>query len=168
MRGLNHYGDGSLMPLNLKVKYGSTEAWRRSVCERHREWGFNYLPPSIGPSEPTADVVSPLANERGGLRWPTDIRRTPEWPAKHFAELDYPFVGFLDVPRQYMAGRGLPDVFSSDFRDVIDQRCKEFVRPLRDNPNLIGYHFCHNPPWDHTNNSFHLWLLSGSTGEDPF
>ena len=158
MRGLNHYGDGSAMPLNLADKYGTVEAWRRSVRDRHRQWGFNYLPPSIGPSEPTAEVVAPETNDTGGVRWPTRILRTPEWPAEHFAELDYPFAGFLDIPRQYMAGHGLPDVFSQDFRDLVDKRCREFVLPLRDNPNLIGYHFTHNPPWDHTNPSFHWWL----------
>lgn len=158
MRGLNHYGDGSLMPLNLKKKYGDVAAWRRSVRDRHLEWGFNYLPPSIGPSEPTDKVAPPIANERGGVRWQTEIRRTPEWPAAHFAALNVPFTGFFDVPRQYMAGRGLPDVFSKDFRELIDRRCREFVLPLRDNPNLIGYHFVHNPPWHESVPSFHLWL----------
>ena len=158
MRGLNHYGDGSLMPLNLQERYGDVRTWRRSVRDRHLEWGFNYLPPSIGPSEPTDKVAPPIANERGGVRWQTEIRRTPEWPADHFAELNVPFTGFLDVPRQYMSGRGLPDVFSKDFRDLIDARCREFVLPLKDNPNLIGYHFSHNPPWHESVPSFHLWL----------
>lgn len=158
MRGLNHYGDGSLMPLNLKEKYGTAEAWRRSIRDRHREWGFNYLPPSVGPSESKADVVKPIPDERGKIRWPTEIRRTPEWPSQHFADLEFPFTGFLDIPRQYMAGRGLPDVFSQEFRDLVDKRCREFVAPLKDNPHLIGYHFSHNPPWDSTNTSFHLWI----------
>lgn len=158
MRGLNHYGDGSLMPLNLQERYGSRKAWRKSVRDRHEQWGFNYLPPSVGPSEPTDKVARPEPTETGGRRWPTEIRRTPEWPAKDFAELDYPFAGFLDIPRQYVAGPGLPDVFSKDFRDMVDQKCQQQVAPLAEDKNLIGWHFAHNPPWDHTNRSFHTWL----------
>ncbi len=158
LRGLNHYGDGSYMPMNLKARYGSVEAWRRSVVDRHREWGFNFLPPSIGPSEPTDEVKPPLRTDEGTLKWQVDIRRTPEWPARHYAELAFPFTAFLEYPCQYMAGKGLPDVFSKEFRDAVDKRCREYCEPLRDNPNLIGYHFTHNPPWRHTNPSFHQWI----------
>jgi hypothetical protein len=159
LRGLNHFGDGSYMPLNLAERYGSTTAWRASVRDRHREWGFTYVPPSIGPSETTAEVAAPEPTDTGGLRWPVDVRRTPEWPAAHFAELDYPFTAFLEYPRQYMAGKGLPDVFSSEFREAVDRRCREFVEPLKDNPNLVGYHLCHNPPWHVSNPSFHQWIV---------
>jgi hypothetical protein len=160
LRGLNHAGDGTYMPHNLTARYGTREAWRRAVRDRHRAWGFNYLPPSIGPSEPEDRVVAPEPNGRGGLTWPTEIRRTPEWPADHYAALDYPFTAFLEVPKQYMAGEGLPDVFSREFREQVDRRCREFVAPLKDNPNLIGYHFCHNPPWHHSNPAFTQWLAT--------
>ncbi len=166
LRGLNHYGDGSFMPLNLKEKYGTIAAWRKSVRDRHIEWGFNYLPPSVGPSEPTNDVKPPVHNEFGGVKWQVDIRRTPEWPAEHFADLDYPFTAFLEVPRQYMAGLNLPDVFSREFREMVDKRCREFVQPLRDNPNLIGYHYCQNPPWNPGIESFDFWLASITRGQD--
>ena len=166
LRGLNHYGDGSHMPLNLAKKYGTVEAWRRSVRDRHDKWGFNFLPPSVGPSEPTDEVKPPVHNKFGGVRWQGDIRRTPEWPAEHFAELDYPFTAFLEVPRQYMAGLGLPDVFSRDFREMVDKRCREFVEPLKDNPNLIGYHYCQNPPWNPAIESFDFWLASITNGRD--
>ncbi|HUU28439.1 MAG TPA: hypothetical protein VM123_11560 [archaeon] len=150
LRGANHYGDGTHMPWNLKQRYGTVKAWRESVRDRHREWGFNYLPPSIGPSyikpgpgdDPEKDIVA----------------RTPEWSAAHFAELEYPFTAFLEVPKQYMAGQDLPDVFSQEFRDMVDNRCREFVEPLRDNPYLIGYHFCHNPPWHPVVPSFIWWI----------
>lgn len=148
LRGANHYGDGSCMPWNLTKRYGSVERWRREVRDRHRAWGFNYLPPSIGPSE-----TKPKAGATSGL-----IRRTPEWAAADFAEMDFPFTAFLEVPRQYMAGRELPDVFSKGFRELVDRRCREFVAPLRDNPHLIGYHFTHNPPWHPTVPSFNHWI----------
>ena len=166
LRGLNHYGDGSYMPLNLKGRYGTVEAWRKSVRDRHAQWGFNFLPPSIGPSEPTDEVKPPIHNKFGGTQWQVDIRRTPEWPAEHFAELDYPFTAFLEVPRQYMAGLHLPDVFSKDFREMVDKRCREFVAPLKDNPNLIGYHYCQNPPWNPGIESFNFWLASITNSQD--
>ncbi len=159
LRGMNHYGDGSYMPLNLNTRYGSREAWRRSVRDRHRELGFTYMPPSIGPSETTDKVAAPERTDTGDRRWPVEIRRTPEWPAADFASLDYPFTALLEYPRQYMAGKGLPDVFSEEFRDAVDKRCREFVEPLKDNPNLVGYHFCHNPPWHYTNPSFRQWIV---------
>lgn len=170
LRGLNHYGDGTYMPLNLRERYGSVEAWRGSLIERHREWGFNYLAPSIGPSETTDEVKPPVRTDSGGRAWQVDIRRTPEWSAEEFAALDYPFTAFLEYPRQYMAGKGMPDVFSQRFRDEVDQRCREFCAPLRENKNLIGYHFTQNPPWHSTNASFDQWIadntLPGSAGLD--
>ena len=167
LRGLNHYGDGTYMPLNLKERYGSVEAWRRALRERHRDGGFNYLPPSVGPSETTPHALPPVLNERGGRHWPepVHITRTPEWKAEHFAELEFPFAPFMDVPRQYMSGPGLPDVFSAEFREMVDGRCRELVAPLADNPYLVGYHFVQNPPWHYTNNAFDLWIASIVEGE---
>ena len=160
LRGLNHFGDGTYMPHNLEARYGSKAAWRASVRDRHRAWGFNFIAPSVGPSEPTDEVAPPEPNERGGRRWPVEIRRTPAWPAAHFAALDYPFTLFLEYPRQYMAGTGLPDVFSQTFRDEVDKRCREACAPLKDNPHLVGYHFTHNPPWDPAADSFDLWIAA--------
>lgn len=170
LRGMNHYGDGTHMPLNLRERYGTVEAWKGSLVNRHREWGFNYLGPSIGPSETTAEIKPPVRTDSGGRGWQVDIRRTPEWPAEEFAALGYPFTAFLEYPRQYMAGKGLPDVFSQEFRDAVDLRCREFCTPLRDNRDLVGYHFTHNPPWHSTNPSFDQWIadntLPGSPGLD--
>ncbi len=154
LRGLNHYANGAYMPLNLKDRYGTSTAWRRSLRDRHREWGFSYLPPSIGPSEVNPDEVMAVVDESGDPTWSTDTRRTPEWPAQDFAELSFPFAPFLEVPRQNLFGGGMPDVFSKGFRDLVDRRCREFVAPLKDNPNLVGYHFTHNPPWHFTNPGF--------------
>ena len=167
LRGLNHYGDGTHMPLNLAERYGSVEAWRASLRERHRAWGFNYLPPSIGPSETTPHAVPPVPTETGGRRWPEPVHvtRTPEWEAGHYAALDFPFAPFMDVPRQYMAGTGLPDVFSQAFRETVDEPARALCEPLADNPHLVGYHFVHNPPWHYTNPSFDLWIASIVEGE---
>ena len=50
MRGINHYGNGSGMPWNRSQAYRSVDRWRASVRDRHRDWEFNYMPPSIGPT----------------------------------------------------------------------------------------------------------------------
>lgn len=154
LRGLNHYGDGSHMPWNLEETYGDAASWRKSLPDRLREWGFNYLPPSIGPS--AVDPSTLPSNER--LLRNKRVTRTPEWSAEQFAEVDFPFTVFLEYPRQYMAGPNLPDVFSEEFRDAVDERCRELCEPLAENQNLIGYHFCHNPPWHPRAKSFNLWI----------
>ncbi|MEM0896307.1 MAG: hypothetical protein AAGJ79_05415 [Verrucomicrobiota bacterium] len=154
LRGLNHYGDGTHMPWNLGETYGDKRSWRASLPERLRGWGFNYLPPSIGPSAVDPSTLPPAQRLVRSKR----VTRTPEWPPEHFAELDFPFTIFLEYPRQYMAGPNLPDVFSAEFRHAVDARCREVCLPLRDNPQLIGYHLCHNPPWHPQSKSFDLWI----------
>jgi hypothetical protein len=111
--------------------------------------------------------VEPVSDGRGGRSFPTTIHRTPEWPAADYAEMAYPFTAFLEVPKQYMAGEGMGDVFSQEFRDAVDTRCRAFVEPLKDNPHLIGYHFCHNPPWHHTNPAFKHWIAQMVADDQP-
>ena len=154
LRGLNHYGDGTYMPWNLQERYGSKEGWRKSLPKRVSDWGFNYLPPSIGPSAVDPKTLAPVERLQRSKR----VTRTPEWPAEHYAELDFPFTIYLEYPKQYMAGNDLPDVFSKEFRDGVEARCKAVCEPLASNRNLIGYHFCHNPPWDPRAKSFNLWI----------
>lgn len=152
LRGINHYGDGSGMPWNLKEKHGSVSAWRESLRDRVEEWGFNYLPPSIGPTAIDPATV-PKPHGRHNL-----IKRTPEWTAQQYTELNFPFTIFLEYPRQYMAGNGLPDVFAEEFEDGVDRRCREVCLPLKDDLHLIGYHYTQNPPWHQQANSFDLWI----------
>lgn len=154
LRGLNHYGDGTHMPWNLEERYGDAASWRKALPERLREWGFNYLPPSIGPSAVNPELLPP--NQR--MLRHKRVTRTPEWTAEQFAEAAFPFTLFLEYPRQYMAGRDLPDVFSQEFRQAVDARCREVCEPLAENRNLIGYHFTHNPPWHPRATSFDTWI----------
>ena len=109
LRGVNHYGDGSDMPWNLQKKHGSAAAWRSSVRDRVDTWGFNYLPPSIGPTAIDPTTV-PKPHGRHNL-----IKRTREWSPDQYAELDFPFTIFLEFPRKYMVGNNLPDVFLEGF-----------------------------------------------------
>ncbi|MEM7013231.1 MAG: hypothetical protein AAF585_17305 [Verrucomicrobiota bacterium] len=140
------------MPWNLEDRYGDAAKWRKALPERLRGWGFNYLPPSVGLSAVDPETLPPEQRMQRNKR----VTRTPEWTAEQFAEVDFPFTMFLEYPRQYMAGPDLPDVFSKDFREAVDERCKAVCEPLKDNPNLIGYHFCHNPPWHPQAKSFNL------------
>lgn len=158
MRGANHYGNGEKLPLNGRELYPHRKAWRDSVIKNHRDWGFNYLPPSIGPSEVDPEPVPPVRNHNGKTKPAGQGGRTPEWSADDFAEANMPFTALLGVPKQYMAGPGMPDVFSRAFRDEVDQRCRGFCEPLKDNPQLIGYHFCHNPPWHPLGDAFFDWV----------
>jgi len=158
MRGANHYADGTYLPLNRDEKYGDTKAFREAVKDRHVEWGFNYLPPSIGPSEIDEKTIIPTVGPDGKTRPRGKGHRTAEWSAADYAEADFPFTPFLGFPRQYMGGGSeWPDVFSKEFRAGVDQRCREMCQPLKDNPNLIGYHFCQNPPWHPHADSFFDW-----------
>jgi hypothetical protein len=152
MRGCNHYGSGDHMPWNLKEKYGTRAEWRKSMRDRHKEWGFTYLPPSIGPNVRNPDLEPVLSKEE------PQVVRKPEWSAEDFKELNYPFAAFLEVPKQYMAGEDLPDVFSAEFRLAVEKRCEEFVKPLNGNKYLIGYHFAHNPPWNINASSAEQWI----------
>ena len=159
LRGLNHYGDGSHMPWNLEEKYGSVEAWQKDLPNRLEAWGFNFLPTSIGPAAIDPGSLSPEAFAADKKTSGNElVTRTRDWTAEQFAAVDFPFTIFLEYPKQYMSGNGLPDVFSQKFRDAIDQRCREIVKPLAENKQLIGYHFTHNPPWHPRIRSFDLWI----------
>ncbi len=152
MRGVNHYGDGSGMPWNLKEKYGSVANWRVSLRDRNKAWGFNYLPPSIGPTALDPKTV-PKPHGRHNL-----IKRTPEWSPEQYLELEFPFTLFLEYPKQYMSGNNLPDVFSKEFEQGVELRCRDVCLPLKNNPHLIGYHYTQNPPWHPQAESFNLWI----------
>ncbi len=131
---------------------GTVAAWRESLRDRNKSWGFNYLPPSIGPT-----AIDPSTVEKPHGRHNL-ITRTPEWTAEQYAELNFPFTIFLEYPKQYMSGNDLPDVFSEEFEKGVDRRCREVCLPLKDNPNLIGYHYTQNPPWHPQAKSFDLWI----------
>ena len=152
MRGLNHYGDGTLMPWNRAERFGEPADWRAALPGRLANWGFNYLPPSIGPTHRDPATVDGKAS-RANV-----ISRAPEWGAADFAAVEFPFAIMLAYPMQYMSPPDLPDVFSEEFAAGLDARCREVCEPLADDPNLIGYHFAHNPPWHPRAKHFDAWI----------
>jgi hypothetical protein len=151
MRGVNHFCDGSHMPWNLLERYDNSGKWRASLVARHREWGFNYLAPSIGPSH--RDPKLALGEDKKLL-----VSRTPEWKPEWYVETGMPFTIFLEVPKQYMSPPGMGDVFGKAFRDAVDAKCTTVCSALRDCPTLIGYHFSHNPPWNIAAPSAEPWI----------
>ena len=149
MRGCNHYSDGSHMPWNLSQRYDNDRVkWMTELRNRHREWGFTFLAPSIGGAaiDPATLGDNPSKAQL--------VVRVPEWTAEERVRADFPFTPFLGVPKEYMAGEGMGDVWSDEFLAAVDARCRELVAPLRDNKQLIGYHFSHNPPWNSRARSF--------------
>ena len=153
MRGVNHFGDGTDMPWNRAERFGSPADWRASLPERLRGWGFNYVPPSTGPT--AMDPAKPGP----------PVRRADEWPPEQFAALDMPFTIMIGYPRQYMSGPDLPDVFSDEFAAGVDAACERVCGPLAGEPDLIGYHLSHNPPWHPRTDSFDRWI-DDITGPD--
>ena len=152
MRGVNHFGNGSAMPWNRAERYGDPADWRAALPGRLRSWGFNYVPPSTGPT-----AVDP-ATRTPPVRPGDLIRRDDEWPPEHFVALDMPFTIMIGYPKQYMSGAGLPDVFSDEFAAGVDAACARVCGPLRDEPELIGYHLSHNPPWHPRTAGFDGWI----------
>jgi hypothetical protein len=153
MRGCNHYGNGSHMPWNLAQRYdGDRARWMKELRDRHEQWGFTFLAPSIGPS------VKDPATVEGVKTQQKLIVRAPEWTAAERLAVDFPFTAFLGVPHEYMAGEHLGDVWSAEFLKLVDDRCRELCLPLKDSKQLVGYHLTHNPPWNARAKSFGLWV----------
>lgn len=153
MRGCNHYSNGTHMPWNLKERYDNDRSkWMTELRNRHREWGFTFLAPSIGGAavDPATLGDNPSKAQL--------VVRVPEWTAEERVRAEFPFTPFLGVPKEYMAGEGMGDVWSEEFLAAVDVRCRELVVPLRDNKQLIGYHFSHNPPWNSRARSFEMWI----------
>jgi hypothetical protein len=162
MRGVNHFGDGTHMPWNQKDRHGSAEAWRGDVAKRHLDWGFNYLPPSIGPSHIDPATLSGTKS-RDKL-----VTRTDEWKPDWYVATQMPFTIFLEVPKQYMSPPNMGDVFGMEFIAAVEAKCANVCGQLKDNKQLIGYHFCHNPPWNIAAPSAEPWIADctrpGSAG----
>jgi hypothetical protein len=162
MRGVNHFGDGTHMPWNLKDKHGSADGWRSDLASRHREWGFNYLPPSIGPSHIDPATVDETKS-KGKL-----VARTAEWQPEWYAATKMPFTIILETPKQYMSPPNMGDVFGREFIDAVEAKCDQVCGQLKGNPQLIGYHFSHNPPWNIAAPSAEPWIADctrpGSAG----
>ena len=153
MRGCNHYSNGTLMPWNLKERYANDPTkWEAELLNRHRDWGFTFLAPSIGPVAVDPATVS---DAKGKRKLATGA---PGWTAEEYIRADFPFTPLLGVPREYMSGEGLGDVWGDKFISAVDERCRELVAPLKDNKLLIGYHLSHNPPWNARAKSFDLWI----------
>jgi hypothetical protein len=144
--GMNHVGDGSVYPSDFDQRFRSRQEWVAQVRERLAAWGFNYLGPTPAAHSHSREYLPP--EQRGGR-----LVRTDDWDLVDFDTLDYPFSIMLDYPgvREFLGRKGstYPDVFSNEFRETLDKHCERICSALKDHPNLVGYHYTHNPPWSY-------------------
>ena len=78
MRGVNHFGDGTDMPWNRADRYGAPADWRAALPGRLKDWGFNYVPPSTGPTAiDPAKPARPSAGRTSGRR-----STSPRWTCR--------------------------------------------------------------------------------------
>ncbi|RMD80880.1 MAG: hypothetical protein D6820_06105 [Lentisphaerae bacterium] len=140
--GVNHIGDGSIYPLELKKRFGSRKEWRRSVANNIRRWKFHALGPAPAAHAPANHQLAPEDYQ-------SQLIVTSDWTPEEYAELDIPFFYMIQLPgyEEMKPWTFQGDLFSDEFARSIDERCRYPCSQLRENPNLIGYFFCHNPPW---------------------
>ena len=119
---------------NAAAKYGSKEAWADAAVQRLQGWGFN-----------TAGAWSNPETWRRGIAY------TPI--------IDIVF----HTGGDWRTGR-FPDIFAPDFRGKVERRAEEVCRPLKEDPNLLGY-FTDNelrwgPDWRSPKTLFHsFWEM---------
>ena len=120
---------------------------------------FNYLPSSIGPSEISTEAQAPNRRADGKTGMNAPCHRTPEWTAQGFRRSGYALHGNGGFIRNNIwLGQNMPDVFSAEFQEEVDAACQKLCEPLKGNKNLIGYFFCHNPPWHPQGDAFFDWV----------
>ena len=143
LTGMNHLGDGSVYPFDMETKYGSRAGWLADLKAELSDWGINHVGPTLCGHSHSRAYLQP--KQRKG-----QVINPPELLFEGADDLDYPFTVIIDLPGNYeIRWQNYPDVFSCEFRDMLDKRIQTLCEPLKDNPNLIGYFFTHNPQWSH-------------------
>jgi hypothetical protein len=145
LTGMNHAGDGRVYPFDFASKFGSHTEWVTSLRDQLSDWGFNYLGPTIAALSRSREYLPSQESRATG-----NLVITDEWSADEYALLDYPFTTMIDYPgihEMKMDENVYPDVFSPQFQETLDRHCESICGAFKDNPNLVGYHITHNPPW---------------------
>ncbi len=127
------------------------EAWVRDSVTKARELGFNC---ALG------GASSPERNLNGFVDLPL--------AEKVFEEEKFPYavgVILLKHPWEFVEGETLPDIFAPSYRQLIEDRAKAAVPPVKDNPLVIGYYygfgaFNHSQDWV----NHHMSLPANSHG----
>jgi len=77
---------------------------------------------------------------------------------------DMPYTVMLRWPRnQGTSYLGLPDVFSEEFANSIDERASTQCSPLKDDPYVLGYFVGNEPAWDGRESEVVEMILEGSS-----
>jgi hypothetical protein len=129
----------------------------------------------------------PMAGFRA---WNLFRRYGPEWPAKA-AEMELrraegwgltsvvsrgmdtqrrkPYLAYFNTLPRGNAGKvpmylGMPDVYSEEFAQLLEESAKAQVAPRKDDPWLIGYFIGNEPPWAHRESEVIDMYLAGPAG----
>jgi hypothetical protein len=129
----------------------------------------------------------PMAGFRA---WNLFRRYGPEWPAKA-AEMELrraegwgltsvvsrgmetqrrkPYLAYFNTLPRGNAAKvpmylGMPDVYSEEFAQLLEESAKAQVAPRKDDPWLIGYFIGNEPPWAHRESEVIDMYLAGPSG----
>ncbi len=103
------------------------DAWVRDSVAKAREMGFNC---ALG------GASSPKRNLNGYVDLPLS--------EKVFEEEKFPYavgVILLKHPWEFVEGETLPDIFDPAYTELIEDRAKAAVPPVKDNPLVLGYYY---------------------------
>jgi len=155
-----------------------------STQTAHRKEYYAALPPEdLGVPIPRYPLPGPAAfhgwnlSRRFGTEWRTKaieltIRRMDAWglttgPSPYFTadlnlETKKPYLHFFRVPRvPETSFLGVPDVYSADFLQKVDEAALEQMGKRKDDPYLLGYFVGNEPPWPERESELVDLILAG-------
>ena len=151
--GLSHMLSGESKTAAEKLFGDDKEAWIRDTLAKARAMGFNA---ALG------GATSPERNLNGFV----DV----ELAERIFREENFPYAAgviLLKHPWEFVEGETLPDIFSPEFRQLVESRAEAVCPKVKDDPLVMGYYYgfgAFNRSEQWVNN--HLSLPPGSPGRD--
>ncbi len=151
--GLGHMLSGESRTAAEKLFGDDKEAWIRDSFGKARAMGFNC---ALG------GATSPERNLNGFV----DV----ELAESIFREESFPYAAgviLLKHPWEFVEGETLPDIFSAEFRHLVESRAEAVCPKVKDDPLVIGYYYgfgAFNRSEQWVNN--HLSLPPGSPGRE--
>jgi hypothetical protein len=124
---------------------------------RGRDSIFKVIPPpqemSFGNRPGSLNYLGWNLQRRYGDNWrekanEMTIRRINAWGFTTASQaLQKPYINYFRVAGGGELIMGIPDVYSKEFTDNVEQRAKEQLVAQKDNPWIIGYFIGNEPPW---------------------
>jgi len=124
---LSHMLSGETRTAAKRLFGDDKEAWVRDSVAKARAMGFNC---ALG------GASSPERNLNGFVDLPL--------AEKVFEEEMFPYavgVILMKHPWEFVEGETLPDIFDPAYKQLIEDRAKAAVPPVRDNPLVLGYYY---------------------------